>query len=249
MGAPVARSGCCQNTPRSTNGGNPGNVAPLPTGATGMRLSLAVRDLVGGVRGREPGDDGRSIRSCSAGGRPARTRDGRSTPHGRPSRRTRANCALPLVAKPTQPSLVGSTDGTSTTHEIGSGSGPRPSSCDATACNWSNTIVMASRPTRRRTRPRPLRRAPCSTASAATPRPCPRPTRRCGHRSTGGPCFRPRLAIEPHQACSVNSVAGRSAHGPLRRTTRSTPPRRPATAGATSPRRTRATPRAGGGDR
>ena len=33
--------------------------------------------------------------------------------------------------------------------------------------------------------------------------------------ATGGSCLRPRLAIEPHQACRVNSVAARSDHGPV----------------------------------
>ncbi len=216
-GCTMAPSGCSTNTSRSTKGANPGRVSPLPNGATGIRRSLARCSTSSVVRAVvNAAISARSIRSCSPR-RSTRPSSGWSAHSGCPTISANArNCAEPLVAKPTHPSAVGSTDGTSTKRPIGSGSGPRPSSCAATAWNWLNAIVIASKVETSTDAPRPLRRAPWSAASAATP-----PTVPATHSpmrppvATGGSCFRPRLAIEPHQACNVNSVAARSAHGPL----------------------------------
>ncbi len=158
---------------------------------------------------------GRNSRSCS-GRRSTRPYSGWPIHSGWPTiSANAANCALPLVAKPTQPSLVGSTDGTSTTHEIGSGSGPRPSICDATACIWSNTSVAASSTDTSTKAPSPARRTPCSTARAATPATAPAAhSPRRPPTDTGGPWRRPRLPVDPAQPWMVNSLAGRSAHGP-----------------------------------
>ena len=138
-------SGCSTKTSRSTNGAKPGSVSPLPSGATGIRRSLArcnTSSVVCAVV--NVAISARSIRSCSPR-RSTRPSSGWSAHSGWPTISAKArNCAEPLVAKPTQPSAVGSTDGTSTKRPIGSGSGPRPSSCAATAWNWLNAIVIAS---------------------------------------------------------------------------------------------------------
>ena len=151
-------AGCSTNTPRSTNGAKPGIVSPFPSGATGMRSSLAVRTTSSVVRVPVyAAISARSVRSCSPR-RSTRPSSGWSAHSGCPTISAKArNWADPLVANPTQPSAVGSTDGTSTNRPIASGSGPRPSSCAATAWNWLNTMVMASNVDTSTNAPCPLR--------------------------------------------------------------------------------------------
>src|SRR5207247_2408985 len=63
--------------------------------------------------------------------------------------------------------------------------------------------------------PRPARRTLRNVATAATAAVAPAahsPTR--PPVASGGVCRRPRLAIEPHHAWSVNSVAARAVQGP-----------------------------------
>ena len=110
-----------------------------------MRSSLAVRTTSSVERVPvNAAISARRLRSCSPR-RSTRPSSGWSAHSGCPTISAKArNCADPFVANPTQPSAVGSTDGTSTNRPIASGSGPRPSSCAATAWNWLNAMVMAS---------------------------------------------------------------------------------------------------------
>ena len=149
-------------------------------------LARDPHDFVGRARGGERGDLGaQHAVVLPASVDPSEL--GVVGPLGVPDHlRERRNWAEPLVAKPTQPSAVGSTDGTSTKRPITSGSGPRPSNCAATAWNWLNAMVIASNVETSTWAPRPVRRTPWSAASGRRRRPIRRPIRRSGPRSRPG---------------------------------------------------------------
>ena len=117
-----------------------------------------------------------------------------------------------IVQNPTQPSRAGSIDGISTVRANGLGCPARRSHTIAFGAIVS---AITSRSARSTCVPRAPRRVAwwavrAATAAYAPPSHSPsRPPAAIGGRSGV-----PRAAVEPHHACSVNSVAGRRLHGP-----------------------------------
>src|SRR5207302_1619474 len=121
-----------------------------------------------------------------------------------------------FVLKPTHPSAVGSIDGSSRLR-AGPLTAGRPNRLYIRSTNRLVAIVIASSWETSTCVPRPVRRAPLTAASAAGA-----PYAPVAHSATRPPACsgrcegRPRKPSEPHAACTVNSVAGRSSHGPPR---------------------------------
>ncbi len=106
--------GFSTNTPRATRWSISGSVRPLPTGATGIRIRLAVSMISSTLRSRvQPWIASRMRSRFAMRTRPSRYRSSSPT-SGRPIRTQKSFHCWPVMAqKPTQPSRAGSIDGIS----------------------------------------------------------------------------------------------------------------------------------------
>jgi hypothetical protein len=135
------------------------------------------------------------------------SRSGRSI-----SSRKSWNCCRELVLKPTQPSAVGSIEGSSIERAGVPATFGRPNMLFNRSVYIVPAMFMTSSSEKSMCSPRPSPRARRTAASAATAANVPpihsvvRPPA-----ITGGCEASPRVAIEPDSAWTVNSVAGRPA--------------------------------------
>ena len=210
-----AAPGWGTKAPRATKWSKVVTVSPVPIAATGMR-SAAARSTISATvcRRVQPWiiaftSGARRMRSSQRASAWSSTRSGRSMR----TRKSRHCCAV-MVQKPIQPSRAGSMDGISTVRANGPG---RPARLSHTIVLGAMVSAITSSRERSTCSPRPSRRAPCQAASAtaaAYAPPSHSPSRPPA--ASGGRSVVPRAAVEPHHACSVNSVAGRRLHGPPR---------------------------------